>query len=227
MQPISAAALLDIWERGQMESPVHRGLDLLEAACPESTRESIASLPIGTRDSLLLTLRGCLFGHRLEAVTVCPSCDERVETAFGIQDIRAETTVNPEGYITKGDRTIHFRLPTSADLIAIADCVDSRAELLRRCAGEFPPGADAAICERMAELDPQAEVQLALACPACGVGWTAIFDIVAFFWKEIEVWARRMLGEVHALASAYGWSERDILAMNGRRRQAYLELLDR
>jgi hypothetical protein len=30
---------------------------------------------------------------------------------------------------------------------------------------------------------------------------------------------------VHALASAYHWSESDILAMSGRRRQTYLDLL--
>ena len=33
--------------------------------------------------------------------------------------------------------------------------------------------------------------------------------------------------EVHALASAYHWHERDILALSPVRRQAYLELLGR
>jgi hypothetical protein len=33
-----------------------------------------------------------------------------------------------------------------------------------------------------------------------------------------------MLYDVHALASAYGWREADVLAMSPMRRQVYLEL---
>jgi hypothetical protein len=49
--------------------------------------------------------------------------------------------------------------------------------------------------------------------------------VVAFFWEEIDVWAERTLSDVHRLASAYGWSESDILALGPRRRQRYLALI--
>jgi hypothetical protein len=49
---------------------------------------------------------------------------------------------------------------------------------------------------------------------------------VAFFWKEINHWANRILREVHLLASTYGWSEADILALTPTRRQWYLALVD-
>ncbi len=49
-------------------------------------------------------------------------------------------------------------------------------------------------------------------------------DIGRFLWREVSVAARRMLAEVHLLASAYGWAERDILALCPVRRAAYLEL---
>ena len=55
--------------------------------------------------------------------------------------------------------------------------------------------------------------------------WRAVFDIVTFFWSEIEAWACRILREVHILASAYGWCERDILALTSARRQFYLEMV--
>ena len=64
----------------------------------------------------------------------------------------------------------------------------------------------------------------ALYCPECGHRWHATFDIVSFFWSEIDAWAYRTLHQVHRLASAYGWREADILAMSPWRRQFYLSL---
>jgi hypothetical protein len=90
---------------------------------------------------------------------------------------------------------------------------------------ELPPQVVEAVLERMAQADPQADVNLSLECPACNHQWQAAFDILAFFWKEIEAWAGRILSEVHILASAYGWDEADILALSSLRRQAYLELI--
>ena len=52
-----------------------------------------------------------------------------------------------------------------------------------------------------------------------------LFDIGAFLWSEIEACASRLLAEVDALARAYGWRERDILAMSGIRRAAYLDMV--
>ena len=50
------------------------------------------------------------------------------------------------------------------------------------------------------------------------------FDIATVLWTELAGLARSLIEEVDALASAYGWSEREILALSGRRRRAYLEL---
>jgi hypothetical protein len=82
-----------------------------------------------------------------------------------------------------------------------------------------------AITAAMAEADPQAEVELSLRCLMCGNQWLAPFDVVSFLWREIDAWATHILREVHQLASAYGWSERDILALSPLRRRHYLELI--
>ena len=81
------------------------------------------------------------------------------------------------------------------------------------------------VVEQIAQADPQADVQLALTCAACGHQWESLFDIVSFFWTEINAWVTRILREVHILASAYGWREADILAMSPRRRHLYLEMV--
>jgi hypothetical protein len=80
------------------------------------------------------------------------------------------------------------------------------------------------LAQQMAECDPQAEILLNLTCPACNHYWQILFDIVAFFWSEISVQAKRLLHEVHTLARFYGWREADILAMSAVRRQFYLDL---
>ena len=49
------------------------------------------------------------------------------------------------------------------------------------------------------------------------------FDVPAYLWEELDVRARRLLDEVHALARSYGWAEREILALSEVRRNAYLD----
>jgi hypothetical protein len=77
----------------------------------------------------------------------------------------------------------------------------------------------------MAEIDPQADIQIALTCPACLHQWSAAFDIASHLWIEVNSWAMRILDEVHRLASAYGWSEADILELSPMRRQLYLGMI--
>ena len=92
-------------------------------------------------------------------------------------------------------------------------------------AAELPAAVFTAVQERISQVDPQADVTLALTCPACSHRWEAIFDVLTFFWTEIQAWAQRVLREVHVLASAYGSREADILALSPSRRQAYLEMI--
>lgn len=94
------------------------------------------------------------------------------------------------------------------------------------------PGADglpadvvAALAAELARRDPQAELLVALSCPTCDGGWEAELDVPAFVSMELHGWARRLLHEVHLLASAYGWSEPEILRLSPARRRTYLELV--
>jgi hypothetical protein len=89
----------------------------------------------------------------------------------------------------------------------------------------LPEHVVASISDCMAQADPQTDVQLDLTCPACGSSWRAPFDIVSYFWSEVNAWAERLLREVHTLAATYGWFEADILAMSPARRRRYLEMI--
>jgi hypothetical protein len=123
------------------------------------------------------------------------------------------------------------------ELSALPDLAAAESALLRRCVlsarsgervlspEELPSPVITALAARLAEVDPQADVQLSLACPACDHRWQEPFDIVTFFWREIEAWAAHLLREVHLLAMAYGWSEAEIVSMSPARRRRYLELV--
>jgi len=142
--------------------------------------------------------------------------------------------------MTTGEYELHFRLPDSLDLAAIASCSDvdtARRLLVSRCVlkaiqrGEevaveaLPETVIAALAEQMAGCDPQAEVQIDFTCPSCGHHWLLMFDIVSFLWTEICVQAKRLMREVHTLAWAYGWREADILSLSAARRQMYMEMV--
>jgi hypothetical protein len=241
MRPLTAPELLEVWEHGRDAPPFRRALLLLAAACPEATFESLGELPIGARDERLLTLRAWTFGPRLTSVASCPACGERLELTFDVDDIRAghELPADPLE-LQLAEYALRVRLPNSHDIAALAgmsDPASSQRVLLQRCvldaqhdgqaypAEALPPNIEQAIVERLAQADPQAEIQLALCCPACAHGWQALFDIVSFFWSEIDSWAYQLMKEIHILASAYGWRESDILALSAWRRRIYLEMV--
>jgi hypothetical protein len=244
MRALSASELLEVWERGGSQTPVRRALALLEAACSDTSPEELAQLSVGQRDARLLRLRELTFGPRLTSLATCVTCREQLELSFTSADLLLPSDESTEPLILHvAPYEVRFRLPDSLDLAAISvdksrDVESARQVLLARCllsaerAGEplriidLPAEVVEAVVERMAEADPQADVQIALSCPHCAARWQMPFDIESFFWNEIGAWAERLLNEVHILASSYGWREADILKMTAWRRNFYLGLIN-
>ena len=249
MRGLSAQELLLIWELALRQHPIDRALTMLAVAMPEVPRDELLALSIGQRDARLLTVREATFGSRLAGFAECPACQERLEFVFDVADIRVGATNEDgtEGAINRPPQIqevsvdryeLRFRLPTSLDMAEVARCREvliARDLLVQRCVlqarrdgvevSALPDAVVVALGGHMLEADPQAEIQIDLSCPTCAHQWLVIFDIVAFFWSEISVQAKRLLREVHMLASAYGWHEADILAMSAARRQFYLEMV--
>ena len=240
----NAADLLNVWERGRSQSPVDRALSLLQVATRESPREALAQVGIGRRDAELLKLREKIFGTRMTGQADCPACGQQMEMNFTVAEVQATSLPELPETCTEifGNCEISFRLPNSSDLATLIpsdDLAVQKRRLVQRCvlnakcsgrliaADQLSEDTVKALSERMSELDPQGDVQLALSCPLCSHRWDAPLDIVSFVWSEIHTWVVRLLHDVHALASAYGWPEPDILAMSPWRRQAYLELIER
>ena len=235
---LPAQDLLKAWEQGDSAAPFLRALLLLGVAHPDRPVEELARLSIGQRDALLLDLREKEFGPMLAALANCPSCGEVLELGFRASDIKIDQ--KPIQYITvrSGMYVARFRLPDSNDLSAIQPGMpDAREIILARCLlsatrkgvacsyGELPNRLKESAILKCGQADPQADVQLALDCPACHHHWKTRFDILSFLWVEVDRKAKRLMQEVHLLASAYGWRESDILALTPRRREVYLNYL--
>lgn len=253
MRPLSASELLAAWERGLGLSSVERALTLLCAAGATATPDEAARWPIGRRDRGLLALRERTFGPRLTSRSTCSACGGELETAFTVDELAGDSTLGvdePDGSADDPTPSVHewsgygyrveLRLPDSRDLTELGrhdEPVDrSRRRLLERCvvaadrdgrrvpAAKLPKRVARAIGERLAAIDPHADIEVSSVCPSCGEDWSAPFDVVEFFWTEIDAWARRLVRDVDTLARAYGWSEGEILALSPLRRQCYLDL---
>jgi hypothetical protein len=243
MRALSSEEIVKIWEMGQSRRIQDRAIVLLSFAYPGMTSDQLAGLTIGQRDSRLLELRETTFGETIRGFAECPKCGDRLEFEMTTADVRGKP--NPEGLqkeqafeLPEEDVRISVRLPTSLDLSLVAACgnvEEARAVLVKKCVSrvirkgetvgvdQLPVRVIEWVAARMAEWDPLAEVLLDLRCPACTHHWQVIFDITTFLWTEVTTQAKRLLREVHTLASAYGWREGDILSMSPVRRQFYLE----
>jgi hypothetical protein len=236
MESLSDPDFLVLWERGRRFDPLDQALLALAAAFPETSYENLADWPLGRRNRALAELRCACFGSVLEGWTACPLCGEKLEFEMDGRALAGEEMNRDflgEKVVVNGHA---FRLPTSRDLARVVREADSRLAAIRlmetcRVEGGDSPVWDEEyieeIGEKMALADPMAEIRLALNCPECGNAWDETLNISAFLWAEIESRARRLLTETHTLASAYGWTEKEIFSLSGPRRALYMEMVQR
>jgi len=233
MQPLSDRQLLEVCGRGRERHPLDRALLLLAATLPEEEAARAADLSVAERDQALLALRAATFGRRLVSYIDCAGCGERLEFELDTTSMLAAAEDAPLHRIVQLDER-RFRLPTSRDLARIADASDEH-EASRRLAalccvddGEIALSDEliAKLEDAFARADPGGNIQLNFDCPSCHRSWEEAFDIGEYFWEELEASAKLLLSQVHRLASAYGWSEHDILSLGAVRRAMYLELVD-
>ncbi|MCE2945590.1 MAG: hypothetical protein ACK515_23245 [bacterium] len=221
-------ALLDLWEAGSNCQGLDRALLLLRGTGAARPDEDLSALPIGERDVRLLRERMRRFGTHCEATVDCPVCGERLAFPLDLDALSA-SLVPAARDVVVACSSGSYRLPNSQDIAAALGQPRPRLALALRCRlhGDTPID-EAALDEldtAMAATDPAALVDIALACQACGVAFTASFDIAGTFWSDVSRQARQVLDEVHLLASAYGWSEHEVLAVPQARRRHYLRRL--
>ncbi|MEE4594980.1 hypothetical protein V2J94_24355 [Streptomyces sp. DSM 41524] len=141
-------------------------------------------------------------------------------------DSDVDAASDPYGGVTEREPTAAAR----ARRALIARCIVSvhrsgrPVPADRLPAAELPEPVQRRLAEAAERADPAADVTLSVACPECGEATRAELDIASYLWAELDHWARDLLLDVHLLATAYGWSEPQILALSPLRRRYYLEL---
>lgn len=226
---LSSSDLLDMWDRGTSLHPLDRTLLALSAT---PANRDCADWPLGRRNRALFELHACCFGSHLRGWSSCSQCGETIE--FDVDSAllldAAALDCHSDSVVIQGER---FRLPTSRDVAAVlfTDLDTAAIRLLEGCRISNRVGVEwsedevNAAGEILSAADPLAETSLALDCPSCGHQWFDVLDIGSFVWAEIEARARRLMSEVHALATAYGWSERETLSLSPARRAGYLRMV--
>ena len=242
MLELSAQRVLNIWEQGALLSAEGKSQALLSLISPELSTQALTDLVLGERNKNLLELRQQLFGSKLQAYIECGKCGEALDLEFSIEDFGFSSIAHiPETHSVLIDNICaDIRLPNGHDLTALTNVKnveDGRQLLFSRCVlklqrNDVPMTLDELndvelnqLEEAVAALDPRMEILFDLSCPECSHNWQSPLDIGSFIWREFDVYALQLLENIHLLASTYGWSEADILAMSQVRRNHYIERL--
>lgn len=200
-----------------------------------------------------LTLAGRIGGlaaivaHTLDVTTLtvrldCPRCAQPFEIELRLPElVRHAQAAEQEPVVAANlgaDRHLALRRPTGADQrrwrsMAFASRAEAEAGILaslRVPALDPLEPDDAALAqaaEVMEEQDPLTAFAVNCACPACGGEDDHPLDLEALLLERLDARQRAMTLEIHRLASRYGWSEAEVLAVPPPRRAEYLRLLDR
>lgn len=194
-------------------------------------RATLAALCVADRQWLLLHLLRAWQGDALWLSSVCPRCGMRLD--HGLQ--RSAIPVKPAGSgfpfteVELGARRLALRVPTGADQSAVAalDGTGAARALARRCllddgaAVELDDDALRAIGVALEAVAPELASTLQVCCAHCGLAHEVDFDPCAIEPAAPDA----LFDDVHTIALAYHWPERDILALPRERRQRYLDLI--
>jgi hypothetical protein len=229
-----AAALLAAWEAGAAAPPAARGPAVLDVLAPVDAATSALDLPLPRLAGHAARCHAELFGADVDGVLACRACGGLLDVAVRLTDLLPDPMdAEPAGHTRAG---LAVRSPTARDLVAAGSprCADPRRTLLARCvtaAPDAPVDVAGLTADELAEIDDLLEHAAADAlpvvratCPDCGGDATGVVDAPGLLWHGVAEQAPLLLDEVARLAAAFGWPERDVLALSPLRRAAYLQL---
>jgi hypothetical protein len=191
--------------------------------------------PVGARTEAMLRLLALTEGtDRLGVQLNCArtDCGEGFGVELPVERLRSPDT-KPMQIDLPGGRVVQMRRPTGNDLRHwhaghYADRADAHAELISalRIDGAITPEDEPALVEAIAERDPLVAFSVSCTCPACGAQHDVPIDLEGAVLHRLAARQRSLFREVHLLASCYGWTEREALAVPPHRRARYLALIE-
>ncbi len=195
------------------------------------------ALPIGRRLEALLDLVALSDNRAFTAAFPCSGCGQTLESELSLSDL-----IEHQRRLVKGgpvavrvaNAVLELKLPTGDDLRRWEAAPVDETRMIRELVvdrdagdrvlgqGEIPDAWRAAVDDAMASADPLVDFRLLSSCPDCGAETEIGFDLQRFALERLEQRQRRLLDEIHLIASAYHWSEAELVALTPVRRAQYL-----
>jgi len=188
-------------------------------------------LAASDRDALLASLHRQLWGDRVRSTLPCTGCGKRFDVAFELSTLQrhlgeasGDWRAVVGGAIANADGDT-WRVPTAREeMDAIAE--DARGAAARLAARAGVGADDIARAARALEAGaPIIDAEIEAACAECGAAQLTHFDLQSFVLQRLLDERPALLAEVHVLADGYGWSLREILALERRTRRALAALV--
>lgn len=134
-------------------------------------------------------------------------------------------------------RAVTIRRPTGRDLrrwreAQLASRPATREHVLRLMlnslvvAGDATPDDEPALADALASADPQVHFTVSCRCPACDAPNEVDVDLESIALVKLGARQRALMHDVHVLASHYGWTEHEVLAVPPARRARYMALIE-
>ena len=203
--------------------------------------QDILNWSIKKRLQALIAVYVTGFGDELEIGVCCddPGCAEELELRLPLQS--CTDLDGDEHFVHQIDgHVLQVHLPTGVDqmswleLRGHSSLFSSMAiTLVDKVDGEIPDANFRLSDEQLATLgselesrDPLTALEIETRCVTCDKTVSAAVDLELNILKLLEKLQNQLIEQVHILASAYHWSERDIMQLGSVRRQKYLSKLE-
>lgn len=237
MRPFGRAADLDL-DFGQSDRPALVTAVLAQCDGDGAGAQAWWAKPVGSRTAALLALVALTEDTpqlALNARCASAGCSEMFGFDLPLQALAAQGAADdgPLAVELGEGRSVRLRRPTGADLrdwharrpVTRADAVQAMLDSLL-IEGHAAAQDEARLSQAVAALDPLVNFSAQCHCPACGTPAEVSVDLEALALGRLHARQQGLLREVHALASRYGWSEEQVLAVPPARRAHYLALID-
>ena len=192
---------------------------LLDRLLRGSAAPTAMQLAAPDRDALLAALHRQCWGDRIVTTLTCSACASKFSLSFELSAVQRHLAANDSCWRADGngrvvdDAGTSFKVPRAEDELAVVTDSprEAAAQLALLCgAGPADIEAGSAALEQAA---PIIDLELTGNCVECGREHAAHFDLQSFLLQRLINERESLLAEIHILASAYGWSLRDILSL--------------
>ncbi len=199
--------------------------------------DEVGELTAWERDRLLAAVYTRHYGMRIDSTSNCVRCEAPYDVDFNLAALMDNLAPKPQPAIEHlGSQVfqldnVRFRLPTGNDECAVLGLPPQQAEseLWQRCiidAEKLDKQTAADIQNAMQALAPVVNVELDARCPECGHEQTVQFDLQRFLLTALVNDRKRLLHEIHTLASAYNWRLSEILNLPRSERRGFVTLVE-